>query len=294
MKKKILSTGLSGLVGSRIQEMFSDKYEFLNMDLSTGADITDKQAILDFINKNPADTLIHLAAFTNVNEANNQKGDKDGICYKVNVDGTQNIADICKEKGIYLIHISTDFVFAGDKQDHYTEEDPRNPIEWYGETKAMAEEAVEKTLNHYSIVRIGYPFRAKFEDKPDIVAKTIQGLKDGTLYPQFTDMIITPTFIDDLAKALDVIIDKQPDGIYHLNGSTSLSPFELAQEIAKVFNLDSSKIKEGSLEEFLKTTDRPYQKILKISNAKAKKELGVKISTIDEALSKIKEQLGTQ
>lgn len=290
-KIPILTTGLTGLVGSRLPELFGDKYEFHNMDLTTGVDITDKAKIQDFITKHPAKVLLHLAAFTNVNEANNQKEDKNGICYKVNVGGTQNIAELCKEHGIYMIHISTDFVFAGDKEEPYTEKNPRNPIEWYGETKATAEEAVEKTLNHYSIVRIGYPFRAKFEDKPDIVAKTIQGLKDGTLYPQFSDMIITPTFIDDLAKALDVIIGKQPDGIYHLNGSTSLSPFELAQKITKVFDFDSSKIKKGSLEEFLKTTDRPYQKTLKISNAKAKKELGVKILTIDEALQEIKNQL---
>lgn len=287
----ILTTGATGLVGSRFLELFSDKYDVHNMDLTVGVDITDKKKIEDFVAQNPAKTLIHYAAYTNVNEANKQKGDKDGICYKVNVEGTRNIAEVCRENNIYMIHISTDFIFAGDKDDYYTENDKRNPIEWYGETKAMAEEVVESTLENYAIVRIGYPFRAEFAAKPDIVAKTRQGLEEGTLYPQFTDMIITPTYIDDMASALDTIIEKQPTGIYHLSGSTSLSPYELAHKIAKVFDLDASQIKEGSLEDFLKNADRPYQKTLKISNEKAKSELGLDLKTVDEALLEIKSQL---
>lgn len=291
MKTPIITTGLTGLVGSRIPELIGNKYEFFNMDLTTGVDITDKAKIAEFISGHKANTLIHLAAFTNVNEAYNQRNDKSGICYKVNVEGTKNIAELCRENNIYLIHISTDFVFSGSKEESYTETDPRDPIEWYGETKALAEEVVEKTLSHYSILRIGFPFRAKFEAKPDIVAKTLQGLRAGTLYPQFSDMIITPTFIDDFARALNIVIQKQPEGIFHLNGSTSLSPFELAKKIATVFDLNPNSVKEGSLAEFLKTTDRPYQKTLRISNAKAKTELGVKLSDIDQALQEIKQQL---
>jgi len=290
-KTPILTTGLTGLVGSRIAEMLSDEYEFFNMDLTVGVDITDKDKIEKFVKEHPAKIMLHLAAYTDVNGAYAQTDDKEGICYKVNVEGTKNIAQVCKENDIYLIHISTDFVFSGEKDRPYVETDARNPIEWYGQTKAWAEEEVEKILSHYAIARIGYPFRAKFEAKPDIVAKTKQGLIDGTLYPQFSDMIITPTYVDDIAKTMKVMFEKQPQGIFHLNSSTSLSPFELAKKIATAFNLDQNSIKEGSLEEYLKTTDRPYQKTSKISNEKAQQELGVKPMTIDEALEDIKRQL---
>lgn len=290
-KTPILTTGLTGLVGSRIAEMLGDEYEFFNMDLTVGVDITDKDKIEQFVKKHPAKVMLHLAAFTDVNGAYAQTDDKEGVCYKVNVEGTKNIAQVCKENDIYLIHISTDFVFSGEKDQPYIETDVRNPIEWYGQTKAWAEEEVEKTLDHYAIARIGYPFRAKFEDKLDIVSKTKQGLIDGTLYPQFSDMIITPTYVDDIARFMKVMFEKQPQGIFHLNSSTSLSPFELAKKIATAFNLDQDSIKEGSLEEYLKTTDRPYQKTSKISNEKAQQELGINPMTIEEALEDIKKQL---
>jgi len=290
-KIPILTTGLTGLVGSRIAEMLDDKYEFFNMDLTTGVDITDKSKIEDFVKDHPAQIMIHLAAFTDVNGANAQTGNKEAICYQVNVTGTKNIAEICKENNIYLINISTDFVFAGDKNEPYAETDSKNPIEWYGQTKAWAEEEIEKTLSHYAIARIGYPFRAKFDAKPDTVAKTKQGLANGTLYPQFSDMIITPTYIDDIARTIELMIEKQPQGIFHLHSSSSLSPFELAKKIATTFGFNPEIVKEGSLEEYLKTTDRPYQKNLRMSNKKVQQELGIKLMTIDEALKDIKKQL---
>ena len=290
-KTPILTTGLTGLVGSHIAEMLSSEYEFFNMDLTVGVDITDKNKVAEFVKKHPAKVMLHLAAYTNVNGAFEQTNDKEGICYKVNVEGTKNIAQVCKENNIYLIHVSTDFVFSGEKNEPYVETDARSPIEWYGQTKAWAEEEVEKILDHYVIARIGWPFRAKFEAKPDIVAKTKQSLIDGTLYPQFSDMIITPTYVDDIARAMKIIFKKQPQGIFHLNSSTSLSPFELAKKIATAFDLDSASVKEGSLEEYLKTTDRPYQKTSKISNKKAQQELGINPMTVDEALEDIGKQL---
>lgn len=291
MKKTLLLTGATGLVGSRFIEMFQDEYEIHNMDLTTGVDITNKQKIQDFVKNHPADTLIHLAAFTNVNKAHEQEGDKDGLCYQVNVKGTQNIAEVVLENNIHLIHISTDFVFSGKKQEPYTEKDEKNPIEWYGQTKAWAEDKVEEILNNYTITRIGFPFRAKNPEKKDIFHKTLSGLKDGSLYPQFTDMIITPTYIDDFSRALDVIIQEKPQGTYHLHGSTSLSPYEFAQEIAEIFGYDKEQIEKGSLEEFQKTTDRPYHQRLIMDNSKAKNELGIELKTTKQTLKDIKSQL---
>lgn len=290
-KISVLATGLTGLVGSRIQEILGNKYEFKNIDLTTGVDITDKGQVSEFIQKNPASVMIHLAAFTNVRAAFEQTNDKSGICYQVNVEGTKNIVQVCQENQIYLIHFSTDFVFAGNQEEPYTEEDGRHPIEWYGQTKAWAEEAIEETLKNYAIVRIGYPFRAQCPNKPGMVTKIRQSLEDGSLYPQFTDMIITPTYIDDVARVMDKMIEAKPTGIYHLHSSTSLSPFELTQKIARTFSFDPDSIKEGRLDEYLQTTNRPYQKTLRMSNDKVQAELGVKLMTIDEALADIKNQL---
>jgi len=286
-KPLILTTGASGLVGSRFLELYQDRFETINMDLTTGVDITNFKDLSSFIAAHPASTLIHLAAFTDTAAAFSQTNDQNGLCYQVNVVGTRNIAQICRQNGIHLIHVSTDFVFDGTKNTPYTELDPRAPIEWYGATKAMAEEEVEKSKAAYTIVRIAYPYRRDFAAKPDLVKKIRLGLEAGTLYPQFTDTIITPTFIDDIARGFAKLIEIKPRGIYHFVGSTSLSPYALAVEVAKSFGLDPAGVKRGSLTEYLQSATRPFARHVAMSNAKAVKELGLSFVTIKEGLAAV-------
>src|SRR3989339_237432 len=112
-KPSIILTGATGLVGSRFVELYSKEYEISNLDLATGVDITNLAQVKQFIASHPAEALIHLAAFTDTTRAEAESGDKNGVCYKVNVTGTENITKVCHEQGIHLIHISTDFVFDG-------------------------------------------------------------------------------------------------------------------------------------------------------------------------------------
>lgn len=290
--KKILATGAVGLVGSRFLEMFKDKYDVANIDILSGVDITDLSSVEKFISQNESDTLIHLAAFTDTNKAWEEKGNTYGICYKVNVLGTKNLAEVCKEKGIHLIHISTDFVFDGTKTTPYLETDATSPLEWYGETKAIAENVVIDSGVSHTIVRIAYPYRANFENKPDLIKKIRAGLESGKLYPQFTDTTITPTFIDDIARAFDKIIELKPQGIYHVTGTTSLSPFELAQKVAVAYGFDKNIVKEGSLTEYLKTASRPFARTVAMDSSKAQKDLGLTFATIDEGIAQLKKQQG--
>ncbi|MEI6690865.1 MAG: SDR family oxidoreductase [bacterium] len=290
MKIPLLMTGATGLVGSRFVEMFSDKYEIFNMDLTTNVDITNKETIEKFATEHPADALIHLAAFTNTNEAFKQNGDKEGICYKVNVLGTQNIAEVCKAHNIHMVHISTDFVFDGEKEDGYSEDDPTSPIEWYGETKAMAEDVVAKSGVSYTIARIAYPYRATFELKPDLVKKIRAGLETNALYPQFGDTIITPTLIDDIARGFDVFVNNKPVGVFHLVGSDSMSPYKFAQAVATAYGYDKNKVKEGSLSQYLVSNPRPFARYAKMSDEKFIKLAGWKPMTLAQGLAEIKRQ----
>lgn len=294
----ILATGATGLVGSRFVEMYKDKYVVANMDLTTGVDITKIETFKDFIEKNAnlpagkAGFLIHLAAFTDTTRADAETGDKNGVCYKVNVEGTRNIAAICKEYGIHLIHVSTDFVFDGKTPPSggYIEDSPRAPIEWYGKTKALAEEEVEKSGATYTIVRISYPYRAHFEAKPDLIKKMLDGLTFKNLPPQFSDTVITPTFTDDIARAFDKIIELRPTGILHVCGSSALSPYSLAQKVATSYLFDPTIVKEGSLTEYLKTSAKPFARFAHMNNDKATSVLGLHFSTIDEGLTELKKQ----
>ena len=287
----ILATGATGLVGSRFVDLFAGTYEVVNMDLTTGVDITKIETFKPCIDAHKdAKFLIHLAAFTDTNKAFAETGDKNGICYKVNVEGTQNIANVCKEYGIHLIHVSTDFVFDGKKETDYTEDDAVSPIEWYGETKALAEKVVAESGASYTIVRISYPYRANYDLKPDLIKKIRLGLESGKLYPQFSDTKITPTLIDDIARAFDKIIARKPQGILHVTGSSVLSPFQLAQKVATSYGFDPSVVKEGSLTEYVKTSPRPFARNAGMSNHKAEMILGLHFASIDEGLAEIKKQ----
>lgn len=291
-KPVILGTGLSGMIGSRLVELFGSEFEFVNLDLTTGVDITQVETVETMLKKYPATTVIHLAAFTDVSKACAETGNKDGLVYKVNVLGTKNIAEACKKYVHYLIHISTDFIFDGQNPPAtgYAETDSPHPIEWYGQTKLWAEEEVTKSGCRHVILRTAFPFRAKFDLKPDLVRNIITNLTKNTLHPMFSDQIITPTFIDDLCEVFKIFITKQPTGIYHCVGSTALSPFELAQKIAQVFAI-KTEIKSISFKDWPQTDPRPRQQFLRVSNAKLFQDFGYKMKTIDEALQIIKSQL---
>ena len=106
----------------------------------------------------------------------------------------------------------------------------------------------------------------------------------------FSDQIITPTFTDDLCLALDIFISKKPTGIYHLVGSTSISPYKLAQKISQIFAIKAD-IKPGSFKEYLKKDPRPRQQYMTISNQKLTKDFNLKMQTLDQALETLKSQL---
>jgi dTDP-4-dehydrorhamnose reductase len=291
---KIIGTGLSGLVGSRIVELLKDKFEFVDFSLDSGVDVLNKESLSQAFEKNlDADVVLHMAAFTDTNAAWLQKGDKTGLCYRLNVDGTQNIIDLCQKHGKYLIYISTDFVFDGTKTTAYTEEDQPNPIEWYGETKYLGEKLILDQKVNAAIVRITYPYRANFEAKPDIIHKVLVKLKNGEIVKMFSDQICTYTFIDDIAYGLGNFFENKHTGIYHLVGSSSHSPYEMSKLVAKTFGFDENLVQSSSLEEFVKSQpegSRPWQKTLITSNQKAK-SLGLQFRTLEEGLEEIKKQL---
>jgi dTDP-4-dehydrorhamnose reductase len=287
-KTPLLVTGLSGMVGSRFGQLFGHKYKLHGLDLSCGVDITEPSQVSKMIKESAATSVIHLAAFTNVSAAHEQNGDVDGSCYQVNVAGTRNVAEACRENSKYLIHISTDFVFDGVNASEYLETDSPHPIEWYGMTKLLAEQVVESTLSDYLILRIAYPYQTN-PNRPDFLKNMMDKMNSGTLPPQFTDHTITPTFVDDVARVLDYSLINRPKGLYHAVGSSSHTDYELAQAVKTVFAFDA-EIKPGDLDSYLKLVNRPYQRHLRVSNAKLTRDFGIKLNTFSEGLREIKRQ----
>jgi len=290
--KKILGTGLSGLVGSRVVELLS-KYSFEDASIDTGVDILNYDSLENFFENNPdSDTVLHMAAFTDTSVAWNEINDKNGICWRVNVVGTENILKLCNEYSKHLIYISTDYVFNGNKAGTYEETDTPEPLDWYGQTKYEAEKMILNSGLSASIVRISYPYRAKFDKKIDLVRKILEKLQKGENVKLFHDQITTPTFIDDIVYGLDKVIEKKPSGIFHLVASSFQSVYEMGLGIAKVFDLDSSLVTASSLKEYLKNPDaRPYAINGAISNTKTKSILGIETSEYLDGLKKMKLQM---
>ena len=286
-KLSVIGTGLDGLVGSRFVELYTDECDITNLSLATGVDITNKDQVMEAMSESTAPVIIHLAAFTDTAAAHADNGNTDGLCYRVNVDGTAAVVDAARATGKYLIHISTDYVFDGIKDGSYTETDVPKPIEWYGQTKYQAEQIVTKSGIPAAIIRIAFPYRTSFEAKADLLAKTLNGIRQHTLYPQFTDTLITPTFIDDIAHVLNLFVEKRPTGIFHAVGSTSLSNYDFALAVAEAFHEDPTVIKQGSLTEFLQTANRPYHRYLALSNNKLARELEYHMATLEEGLAAI-------
>lgn len=303
MKTKVIATGISGLVGSRIVELLGNKFEFISFSLDTGVDITNEKLLEDkFGEYSLAPIVLHLAAYTDVDGAFKQNEQINGSCYKVNVIGSKNIAHLCKKLNKYLIHISTDFVFDGKTPPNngYLETDLPKPLEWYGKTKLLAEQEVQNSGCESAIVRIAFPFKAKNAPsnlepiiKLDFVRKIIEKLKNNENLSMFTDQLITPTFIDNIAQSISKIIELKPKGIFHCVGSTFISPYDLALKICEYFNLNRLLIKPSLLVNYQKENSlnrpRPFKSIL--SNQKIQQELGVKMLSVDEALQEMEKQI---
>lgn len=285
-KIPLLGTGLNGLIGSRFVTDFSDKYEFDNLDLRNPArpvDITNEKQVRSVLSTSKAEFVVHMAAFTDVTAAWQQTGDENGACYKVNVKGTENLVKICAETGKHLIYLSTAYVFDGEKKEMYVETDKTNPIEWYGKTKALAEEAVQNSSIDWTILRIDQPFRNDSFEKVDTLHRVIEGMKSGKLYPQFGDHHFGPTYINDFVKVIDFVIRQKMTGLYHASSGESWTDFEFAKAINETLGLNFD-VKEGSLAKYLETSNRPYQKNTSLNIDKIKDSLDFEMKSIKDVI----------
>lgn len=291
-KPQIIGTGLNGLVGSRVTELLSDKYDFISLSRETGVDITDAASLTAVKNYPQANFVIHMAAKADVDGCELDKSlGETGEAWRVNVEGTRNVAEICRETGKKIIYISTDFVFDGEKPEGelYGEEDSPNPINWYAKTKYEGEKVVEKSGADYAVARLAYPYRAKFETKKDFMRAIKDRLSQNLPVKGVTDHIFCPTFIDDLALALDGLISNDAVGIYHVVGSQALTPCEAAERIAEAFDLDKSLVSQTTRAQYFQDkAPRPFN--LALRNDKIAK-LGVHMKGFEEALLTIKSQL---
>lgn len=268
---RAIVSGADGLIGSQLFHLHGGSNALVPARLADGFDLLDRDSVFRFIEKHAgnADSFIHLAAFTDVSAAHNQNGDTSGPCYRLNVEGTDHIVAACNAYGLHLLHISTDFVFDGTGEALIDESATPCPIEWYGETKWLAEKLVKSTGNQWTILRIAFPYFQKPGVRPDVVTQMRGKLSRGEKLFLFNDQIITPTFADDIANALVRMASVRPnEELFHIVGNDHVSPYALGQAVAKAGGYDAGGIVQTSLVEYLQKDPRPRQQYLAVDNSK--------------------------
>ena len=284
---KLLGTGLSGMVGSYVMENLKDSYEFQNLSLETGVDITKPELVDAYMATSDAPWVLHFAAMTDVDAAEKEKelGEKSST-WIVNVGATENIVASSKKYKKRMVYISTDFVFPGGEK-VFSEEDTPNPVGWYATTKYEGEKRVAELGDQGVIVRITFPYGVTKGPKQDFVTKMRNQLaaKNPLLAP--IDQVFVPTFVEDIAKGIDLIVKNNASGIYHIVGPGWMSSYDAALEVAAVFGGDPSLIQKTTAAEFYQGRAlRAFQ--LRTGNAKIQK-LGLNSTSFIEGLTKLKE-----
>lgn len=286
----ILIIGSSGLVGSRFIEL-SRKHP-LNLLTPTHAelDILDKKVLAETIIKYRPHVIINFSTIIDIDKSEKDRGNRKSKIWQTNVTGVSNIVTACKASSSFLIQVSTDAVFPGSEENPGPYPEDTRPsidgieINWYGYTKAIAEEETKKLGLQSAIVRISHPFGNLYSDK-DLIIKTIHDIMAG--HQIFTDQQFTPTFIDDAVRALWKIIETQKSDIFHVACQGLVTRWTFDKYLAKKLKIKKSLF-AGSMKEFVSQKDRAIRGIFGgLQTSKTQRSLNLSFHTWQDALNEI-------
>ncbi len=293
---KILITGANGLLGQKLVGLFNERsIEYLatgrGPNRNSAAqfyeemDLVDKTQVQTVMEDYAPEVVIHAAAMTQVDQCEQEQS----LCWQLNVEVVQNLAEICGTRSIHLIHLSTDFIFDGE-QGPYAEEDVPNPVNYYGQSKLAAEQILLESGGSYAIVRtiLVYGITANMS-RSNIILWVKRSLEAGKEIQVVDDQFRTPTLAEDLAMGCLLVAQRKAQGIFHISGKDLLTPYDMAQMTAEYFQLNKKLIKRTNSKKFTQPAKRPLKTgfILK----KAQTELGYQPHSFAKGLAKVASQL---
>jgi len=287
--EKILVTGASGLLGSKLVKALSDGYEVIpthnthpSHPDSIRMDIVDGNEVARVLSAVKPEFVVHAAAETNVDKCETDRK----LAWSVNAEGTRNIAEACGKIGAKLVYVSTDYVFDG-KKGLYSENDEANPVNYYGVTKLEGERFVRELCEDFIIVRTSvlygwHPNRANF------VTWVVDSLRNGKAISVAEDHHNSPTLADSLAEMIVEIVGVDATGVYHLAGSERISRCDFAMKIADVFGFDRSLVTPVKMENLkVWVAKRPRDSSLSVD--KVKHELKACLLDVREGLHRMQQ-----
>jgi dTDP-4-dehydrorhamnose reductase len=293
---KVLITGANGLLGQHLTRLLLHKnyqvvatsrgesrlpfqpsanYIYREMDVANALEVF---AVME---QEKPDVVVHAAAMTQVDDCELRPQH----CERINVQGTSQVLTDAETYSSHFIYISTDFVFDGE-QGNYVEDDDTKPISLYGFTKLQAESMVQTSTIPFAIVRTCLVYGNLLKGtRSNIVSWVKESLEQGKTIQVVSDQLRTPTYVEDLAKGIALIIEKKATGIYHISGKDWLTPYDIALKTAAKYNLDASKIVKADAATFKQPGRRPLKTGFVIE--KARKELGYEPMSFDDGLDKM-------
>jgi dTDP-4-dehydrorhamnose reductase len=296
--KRILICGSNGLLGQRLALMLSAKTEFEVLNTShhrsfvfdpllfdyTQLDITKKGDVKSLVSSFQPTVILNAAAVTNVDWCETHREE----AWKVNVVGVENLVEAARKVGALLIHVSTDYVFDG-KHGPYKEDDPPNPISYYGKTKLAGENAIRIADIPYAIVRTIVVYGNMIGPRGNFALWVVNSLRAGKVIRCADDQISNPTFVGDLACAMIRIFELERTGLYHICGAERISRYDFARKIADIFGFDSSLVIPVKSLELNQPAPRPL--VTGFYTEKASEELGWKAMDINQGVTLLKQEL---
>ena len=275
--KKILVTGANGQLGQCLQKISSqfEEFEFIFTDSET-LDITNKEEVNDFFWQNSPDFCINAAAYTAVDlaETDVEKA------FLVNADGTENLAEACAENNAQFIHVSTDYVFDGENNLAYTEEDFTNPLGVYGASKLAGDELALEVNPCSVILRTSWVYS---EFGKNFVKTMLNLFATKEELSIVADQFGQPTNANDLAEAIMKIIksEKITPGIFNFSNLGRISWFDFAEKIAE---LSEAKIKLNAIEtsQYPTPAKRPKNSVLDLD--KISKTYAIQLKPWEESI----------
>jgi dTDP-4-dehydrorhamnose reductase len=292
---KILVTGANGLLGQQlVRTLLMENYRVT----ATGrgpcrlpytdealiyydVDLTSDHAVEQMMYAEKPNVVVHAAAMTQVDDCQQQQEE----CMAVNVEATARLLLLAEQFASHFIFLSTDFVFNGDTG-FYNEEDMPAPVSWYGFTKVQAESTVETSEIPWAIVRTCLVYgNAISGTRSNILSWVKNNLEQGKSIKVVNDQVRTPTFVDDLARGILLIIQHKATGIFNIAGKDILTPYDMAMATAEYLHLDKALIHEVDASVFSQPGRRPLKTGFDIT--KARTVLGFEPLSFEEGLRRV-------
>ena len=259
---RILIPGASGLLGINLAMEAMREHEVIGIDRGKlksapfqvfSTNMLNRAAINSLLDRIQPDWLINCAALANLEECEQNPE----LATVLNVDLPAQLASACAERGIRFVHISTDSVFDGEKEDAYTEEDTPNPLSLYSQTKLKGEHATFVEDPNAIVARVNM-FGWSLPGRRSLGEFFVNNLSEGKNVNGFTDVFFCPMLVNSTARLLLEMLEKNLSGLYHVVGAQAMNKYQFGREIARMFGLKESLITPKSVEASELTAKRSH------------------------------------